>query len=68
VETLAKLNPIAVAIDGMREQLIGGAGWSDALDVLVRLVPMSAISLLLGLLAFRWAMQRERRLGTLGLY
>ena len=27
---------------------------------------MSAISLLLGLLAFRWAMQRERRLGTLG--
>jgi len=68
VETLAKLNPIAVAIDGMREQLIGGAGWSDALDVLVRLVPMSAISLLLGLLAFRWAMQRERRLGTPGLY
>ena len=68
VETLAKLNPIAVAFDGMREQLIGGAGWGEALDVLAKLIPMSAISLLLGLLAFRWAMQRERRLGTLGLY
>jgi hypothetical protein len=31
-------------------------------------VPMSTISLLLGLYAFRLAMRRERRLGTLGLY
>ncbi len=68
VETLAKLNPIAVAITGMREQLIGDAGWADAASVLVRLVPMSTISLLLGLYAFRLAMRRERRLGTLGLY
>jgi hypothetical protein len=29
---------------------------------------MSTISLLLGLYAFRLAMRRERRLGTLGLY
>jgi ABC-2 type transport system permease protein len=68
VETLAKLNPIAVAITGMREQLLGAAGWADAAGVLVRLVPMSTISLLLGLYAFRLAMRRERRLGTLGLY
>ena len=68
VETAAKLNPIAVTINGMRDQLIGGAGWSEALDTLAKLIPMSAISLVLGLLAFRWAMQRERRLGTLGLY
>ena len=68
VETLAKLNPIAVAITGMREQLLGDAGWADAASVLLRLVPMSTISLLLGLYAFRLAMRRERRLGTLGLY
>jgi ABC-2 type transport system permease protein len=68
VETLANLNPIAVAITGMREQLLGGAGWVDAAGVLAKLVPMSAVSLLLGLYAFRLAMRRERRLGTLGLY
>jgi ABC-2 type transport system permease protein len=68
VETLARLNPIAVAITGMRDQLIGGAGWGDAGIVLAKLVPMSAVSLALGLLAFRLAMRRERRLGTLGLY
>jgi ABC-2 type transport system permease protein len=68
VETLANLNPIAVAITGMREQLLGGAGWVDAAGVLAKLVPMSSVSLLLGLYAFRLAMRRERRLGTLGLY
>jgi ABC-2 type transport system permease protein len=68
VETLASLNPIAVAITGMREQLLGGAGWSDAAGVLAKLIPMSVGSLLLGLYAFRLAMRRERRLGTLGLY
>jgi ABC-2 type transport system permease protein len=68
VETLANLNPIAVAITGMREQLLGGAGWMDAAGVLAKLVPMSTVSLLLGLYAFRLAMRRERRLGTLGLY
>jgi ABC-2 type transport system permease protein len=68
VETLARLNPIAVAITGMRDQLIGGAGWGDAAIVLAKLVPMSAGSLVLGLVAFRLAMRRERRLGTLGLY
>ncbi|HET7428111.1 MAG TPA: ABC transporter permease [Gaiellales bacterium] len=68
VGEIAKFNPIAVAITGMREQLIGGAGWDDALTVLAKLIPMSGITLLLGLLAFRLAMRRERRLGTLGLY
>lgn len=68
VESLSKLNPIGVAITGMRDQLIGGAGWADAAAVLAKLVPMSALSLLVGLYAFRLAMRRERRLGTLGLY
>jgi ABC-2 type transport system permease protein len=68
VESVARLNPIAVAITGMREQLIGGVGWGQAGIVLLKLVPMSATFLVLGLVAFRFAMRRERRLGTLGLY
>ncbi len=68
VQTLAKLNPIAVAIAGMREQLIGGADWAAVGDALLKLVPMSGGMLILGLYAFRLAMRRERRLGTLGLY
>ena len=68
VASLARLNPIAIAITGMRAQLIGDAGWHDALVTMAKLVPFSAITLLLGLYAFRLAMRRERRLGTLGLY
>ncbi len=68
VATLARLNPIAVAINGMREQLIGGGDWGDAAIALAKLIPMSGITLALGLIAFRYAMRRERRLGTLGLY
>ena len=52
----------------MRAQLIGDAGWHDALVTIAKLVPLSGITLLLGLYAFRLAMRRERRLGTLGLY
>jgi len=68
VASLARLNPIAIAITGMRAQLIGDVGWHDALVTMAKLVPFSAITLLLGLYAFRLAMRRERRLGTLGLY
>jgi ABC-2 type transport system permease protein len=66
--TIAEFNPVAIAIQGMREALLGGVGWAEiARDVAV-LAPMSAASLALGFLAFRIAIRRERRLGTLGLY
>jgi ABC-2 type transport system permease protein len=65
---LARLNPVTLAIDGMREALIGGTGWSQVGFRLVVLLPVSAVSLCLGILAFRRAMRREQRLGTLGLY
>jgi ABC-2 type transport system permease protein len=64
----AGLNPIALAVDGMRNALLGGAGWSETLPIVAKLVPLSALSLLIGILAFRLALQREQRLGTLGLY
>jgi ABC-2 type transport system permease protein len=64
----AALNPIALASDGMREALLGGAGWTELAPNLVALVPMSACSLALGITVFRLALRRERRTGTLGLY
>ena len=68
VLTGAELNPIALAVDGMRNALLGGAGWPMTLPIVAKLAPLSAISLLIGILAFRLALQREQRLGTVGLY
>lgn len=68
VATVSELNPIALAVEGMRAALLGGAGWSELGSIAGRLAPLSALSLLLGILAFRLALRRERRLGTLGLY
>lgn len=65
---VAEWNPIAVALDGLRSSLLGGADWSDtAADVAV-LVPASFVSLLFGLVAFRLALRHERVRGTLGVY
>lgn len=65
---VATFNPIAMAVDGMRQTLIGGAGWTEAAPTLLLLAPISALSLAIGTYAFRRAMRREQRLGTLGLY
>jgi ABC-2 type transport system permease protein len=68
LQTAAELNPIALAIEGMREALLGDAPASDAFRTAAIIVPMSAVSLLLGMLAFRLAVRRELRRGSLGLY
>jgi ABC-2 type transport system permease protein len=68
LQTIADLNPVAHAINGMRDALLGGAGWSEIAPDLVVLAPLSVGSLCLGLYLFRRAVARERRLGTLGLY
>jgi ABC-2 type transport system permease protein len=68
VVTAAELNPIALAVDGMRSALLGGAGWSEIGPIVAKLAPLSALSLVIGLGAFRLALRREQRLGTLGLY
>jgi ABC-2 type transport system permease protein len=68
VEGVAEFNPVAIAIQGMREALLGGVGWTEIGRDVAVLAPMSALSLLVGLAAFRLAVRRERRLGTLGLY
>jgi ABC-2 type transport system permease protein len=68
IEATAAVNPIALAIEGVREALLGQAGLSESLEILAVLAPLSLLSLALGLGAFRLALSRERRRGTLGLY
>jgi ABC-2 type transport system permease protein len=65
---IAEDNPVALAIQGMRDTLLGGASLSDVAPALALLLPLSALALVVGLGAFRLAVRRERRRGTLGLY
>lgn len=67
-QSTAELNPISVAVEGMREPLLGGGGWSGVGGDLLVLVPLAAASLALGIAAFRLALRREKRRGSLGLY
>lgn len=68
VGTLAELNPMAAAIQGMRLPLLGDAGWAEVGPSLAILAPASVVTLAAGILAFRLALRRERRTGTLNLY
>lgn len=67
-ETIAKANPVAIALSGMRATLLADAGWEQVWWRAGLLLPMSAVMVVLGALAFRRAVLRERRLGTIGLY
>jgi ABC-2 type transport system permease protein len=68
LEATSGANPIALAIEGMREALLGGAGWSGVGPALAVLAPLSVVSLAVGVTAFRLALRRERRIGTVGQY
>ena len=68
VQRVASYNPIAIAVTAMRDALLGDARITDVADDLAKLVPMSILALVLGAIAFRAALARERRHGTLGLY
>jgi ABC-2 type transport system permease protein len=68
LQTLAEVNPFAIAIEAIREALIGGAGWSAVRPDVLLLIPLSVFALGAGAFAFRAALRREHRRGTLGLY
>jgi ABC-2 type transport system permease protein len=68
LEATAKLNPLAVALGAMRNAVLGEAGWSVVPHAVAVLLPAGLVALALGLYAFQFALGRERRLGTLGLY
>ena len=61
-------SPVAIALQAMRHALLNGAGWASIVDDIAVLVPMAVLSLCVGHVVFRLALQRERRLGTLGVY
>lgn len=65
---LAKLNPITLALNAIRDALLGGAGWGPTLKAIAVLLPIAGITLAAGVWAFRAALRREQRRGTLGLY
>jgi ABC-2 type transport system permease protein len=68
IQTLAEANPVAIAMEGTREALIGGVGWSAIGSEFFVLAVLSAGALFGGVMAFRAALAREHRRGTLGLY
>jgi ABC-2 type transport system permease protein len=68
IQRIAEANPVAIAMEGTREALIGGAGWAGVGSALLVLVPLSVVALVAGVMAFRAALAREHRNGTLGLY
>ena len=68
IASVSQYNPVALAISGMRDALLGGEGWSVVGPSIGLLAGMSFLSLMFGLVVFRLALRRERRRGTLGLY
>lgn len=68
LESAAQYNPLAIAIESMRQSLLGGEGAGQALVAVGELLPYMAASLALGFWIFALALRRERRLGTVGLY
>jgi ABC-2 type transport system permease protein len=68
IQALAEANPVAIAMEGTREALIGGAGWGALGPELLVLGVLSVAALFAGVAAFRAALAREHRRGTLGLY
>jgi len=61
-------NPVALAIGGMRDALLANAPWATVAPKAALLAPMALASLALGTAAFRFALKRERRLGTVAMY
>jgi ABC-type polysaccharide/polyol phosphate export permease len=66
IRQVAEASPIALAIEGMRDALLGGE--VPAASTYGLLAGSAALSLIVGALGFRLALQRETRLGTVGLY
>jgi ABC-2 type transport system permease protein len=68
LKSIAVLNPITYALFAIRNALLGGAGWGPTLKAVAILLPVAVVTLGAGVWAFRAALRREQRRGTLGLY
>jgi ABC-2 type transport system permease protein len=68
IQTIAELNPLAIGIEGVRSALLSDQGWGPIGHDVLLLAPWSVLAMLVGTYAFRAALAREQRRGTLGLY
>ncbi len=68
LETVSAANPLTIAASGLRDALLGNTGWDSIGGDILILLPLSIVSILVGAFAFKLALSRERRLGTLGAY
>jgi ABC-2 type transport system permease protein len=64
----AAYNPLALTLSGARGALLGGEGWGTVAPQILLILAISIPVWMLGMLAFRAALERERNAGTLGLY
>jgi ABC-2 type transport system permease protein len=67
-QAILRFSPVTIALNAAREALLGGRGVLDLLPSILVLLPAAAISMTVGIVAFRLALERERRRGSLGLY
>jgi ABC-2 type transport system permease protein len=68
LQAVAEYNPVTIALDTVRNAMLAEAGWAEILPTIYVLAPISVVALVLGLVAFRLALDLERRRGTLALY
>jgi ABC-2 type transport system permease protein len=68
VQSLTQANPITIALGAGRHALLGSADWSMIWSSAAALIPWAVGSLAAGTWAFRLALKRERRRGTMGMY
>ena len=67
-QTLFQYSPVTMALNASREALIGGASVADTMPTVLVLIPFAIVSMWIGVVTFRMALERERRRGSLGLY
>ncbi len=68
LQPVARVNPVTIALNGMRSALLGTAGYRDVFPQFLTLLPIAIVFVLASIWAFRAALRRERRRGSLGLY
>jgi ABC-2 type transport system permease protein len=68
VQVLAQAIPLTHALEGMRRALLKGAGLTQLADSILPLSCFAAIFLVLGIMAFSWAVEYTKRTGSLTQY
>jgi ABC-2 type transport system permease protein len=68
METLARYSPLTLALQGARDAMLGGAGWDAVWPAAGILLAGATVTLTAGMAAFRAALSRERRRGSLTHY